>query len=157
MQFPTVSGYNLRREQVTFPRDLTTQLSIIVVAFHQWQQAWVDTWIPFLNRLEAGRADLTYYELPTIRSMNILSRTFINEGMRMGIPDNDARKRTVTLYLDKEPFRRELAIGSESTITLLLVNRQGNILWRTTGKYTPEKYEALTTAINETGGVGNPG
>jgi hypothetical protein len=149
MQIPTVSGYNLLRQEVVLPRDLKTNLSVIIIAFHQWQQSWVDTWIPFLDTLEANTPELTYYELPTIRSMNILSRTFINEGMRAGIPNSDARERTVTLYLNKEKFRGALAIASESTITVLLTNKQGEVLWRTTGKYTPEAGQKLASAINE--------
>jgi hypothetical protein len=139
MKFSTVTGYNLSRQEVTLPDDLSAELTVIFIAFERWQQSWVDSWLPFIKTLETKQPSLAYYELPTIRSMNFLSRTFINEGMRMGIPDQTARDRTVTLYLDKEGFKRSLNIVSESTITVLLLSKQGEILWRTTGKFTPEQ------------------
>jgi hypothetical protein len=73
---------------------------------------------------------------------------FINEGMRAGIPNHATRERTITLYIDKRPFRDALAIPDESDITVLLFDRQGRVLWRSSGAYSPEKGEALETAVS---------
>ena len=89
-----------------------------------------------------------YYELPTIYKLPTLSRTFINEGMRAGIPDQTARERTVTLYLDKEMFKDALEIKSEEVITLFLVNRKGDLLWRTEGVFTEDKLQDLLNAVD---------
>jgi hypothetical protein len=88
-----------------------------------------------------------YYELPTINEMPGLSRMFINEGMRAGIPDQTARERTVTLYLDTAAFRRATAIPDTSQVHILLVDRAGEILWRTTGDYSPAKGDEMLDAI----------
>jgi len=85
----------------------------MLIAFQQWQQRQVDTWLPLAQRLEATYSALRYYELPTIRRLNTLARTFINEGMRAGIPDPVARERTITLYVDKRAFREMLGLCSE--------------------------------------------
>jgi len=79
--------------------------------------------------------------------MPVLSRTFINEGMRAGIPDQTARERTITLYLDKSKFKSALEIADENDITLFLVNRNGEILWRANGAYTQEKADSLLQYI----------
>jgi len=96
MQFPTVSGSNLQRSKFTLPQDLQGELNLVLIAFQQWQQTQVDTWIPFARQLEKDHPALRYYELPTIQRLNTLARTFINEGMRAGIPDLVARERTIT-------------------------------------------------------------
>jgi hypothetical protein len=79
--------------------------------------------------------------------MPAVSRTFINEGMRAGIPDPKARERTVTLYLDKETFKSALDIRSEDEIYLFLVDQQGQVLWRSSGEYTAEKAGQLTSVL----------
>ena len=147
MQFPTVTGSSLERDTLTLPRDLEGERNLVFVAFQQWQQTQVDTWIPFARRLEETDPALRYYELPTIRKLNPLARTFINEGMRAGIPDPVARERTITLYLDKKAFRQALALPSEDDIYVLLLDREGTVLWQAEGAFTPEKGESLAEAL----------
>lgn len=79
--------------------------------------------------------------------MNILARTFVNEGMRAGIPDPTARERTITLYLDKPAFRETLDLPTEDDVYVLLVNRRGEVLWRAQGAFTPEKGRGLRAAV----------
>jgi hypothetical protein len=147
--FPVVSGYNLNRQELEFPRDFGGDLNLVIVPFQQHQQTIVNTWIPFAQEAEATFPGFVYYELPTIYEMPVLSRTFINEGMRAGIPDQTARERTITLYLDKEAFKSALDIPSEEDIYLFLVDRDGDILWRSTGEYTQSKAGELIEAIEE--------
>jgi hypothetical protein len=107
----------------------------------------VDTWIPFAQEAEAVFPGFIYYELPTIYEMPVLSRTFINEGMRAGIPDQTARERTITLYLDKVNFKSALEIPNEDDIYLFLVDREGEILWRDQGAFTQAKAESLLAVL----------
>ena len=147
MQFPTVTGSNLQRESFRLPEDLKGELNLVMVAFQQWQQSEVDTWIPFAKQLERSHSEVRYYELPTIRRLNVLSRTFINEGMRAGIPDPVARERTITLYVDKGMFRQALQLPSEDHIYVMLLDDQGKVLWRAEGVFTPEMGESLESAV----------
>jgi hypothetical protein len=144
-----VSGSNLERRRLRLPDDLEGSLNLVLVAFQQWQQRQVDTWLPLARELEARYPALRYYELPTIRRLNGLARTFINEGMRAGIPDPVARERTITLYLDKGAFRQALGLRSEENIYALLLDRQGGVLWRAEGAYMREKGESLVRAVEE--------
>lgn len=149
MLFPNVRGANLKREKLSLPQDFSGELVIVLVAFQQWQQRQVDTWIPFAEQLEQDYIGVSYYELPVIRRMNILSRTFINEGMRAGIPNPKARERTVTLYLHKTNFRAALGMPHEQSIYVLLLTTTGKVLWKTDGEFTMDKGEALRTAVEE--------
>jgi hypothetical protein len=147
MKFPTVSGSNLQRRQLTLPQDLQGEQNLVLIAFQQWQQTQVDTWIPFARQLEEAYPAVRYYELPTIQRLNALARTFINEGMRAGIPGQVARERTITLYLDKKAFREALQLSGEDDIHVLLLDRQGRVLWRAEGAFTPDKGDSLASAI----------
>jgi hypothetical protein len=145
--FPTVSGSNLDRHRLTFPDDLAGELNVILIAFQQWQQAQVNTWLPLVRDIEARYRSVRHYELPTIERYPKLAQMFINEGMRAGIPDPLARERTVTLYLDKDGFRRALAMADEDDIYVLVVDRQGVVRWRSRGTLTEEKAQRLEEAL----------
>lgn len=147
MKLPTVRGANLLRQTLEFPASFTGELNLVFVAFQQWQQREVDSWVPLAEKLHQSLPRLQYYEFPTIQSMNFLARTFINEGMRAGIPNRETRARTITLYLDKKAFRSALDIPDEAHIHVFLFDADGNVLWRTTGAFTEEKGEALETAV----------
>lgn len=149
MDFPNVSGSNLLREQIELPKDLEGELNLLFIPFQQWQQSVVDSWVPFVQELEAKYPEMKYYELPTIREMNWFAKTFINEGMRAGIPNSKTRERTITLYLDKKSFRRMLEIHNEEDVTILLIDPDGAILWRSLGHYSPEKGMELENFIQE--------
>ena len=147
VHFPTVSGNNLERERFVFPRDFQGELNILFVPFLRSQQIAVDSWMPYTQKLEATFADLAYYELPTIDDRTVMFRLFLNEGMRAGIPDAIARQRTVTLYIDTEAFRAATGIPDRREMHILLVNRQGDILWRETGAFSEAKGAGLLAAI----------
>jgi hypothetical protein len=147
MQFPAVTGSNLQREKLALPQDFEGEQNLVLIAFQQWQQAQVDTWLPYARQLESTHSGVRYYELPTIQRLNVLSRTFINEGMRAGIPDPVARERTITLYVDKLAFRQALQLPGEDNIYVLLLDRQGQVLWRTEGTFTPEKGDSLMAKV----------
>jgi hypothetical protein len=144
---PSVSGRNLKRKSMHFPRDFAGDINLVFIAFQQWHQAHVDSWVPFVEELSREFPHLHYYEFPTIQTMNRLAQTFINEGMRAGIRDEATRARTVTLYIDKEPFRNRLAIPDEEDIWVILFSPEGEILWRVAGRFTPEKGAALRATV----------
>jgi len=147
VQFPTVSGFNLNRQEFEFPRDIRGEVNLLFVPSLQPQQFIVNTWMPFANELEAVFPELAYYELPTIAALPALSRTFINEGMRAGIPNAKARERTITLYVNTARFMRALNIPTKNDVHVLLIDHQGGIVWRTTGSFDEAKGSELATAI----------
>jgi len=153
MRFISVTGTNLLRRKVTLPDDLQGEINILFLAFSQWHQALVDGWVPFAQQLEGTIPGLKFYEIPVIYRMNRLSQTLLNEGMRAGIPQTTTRQKTITLYLDKPAFRQALDIPDEETIRVLLLDRQGNITWRTDGAYSAAKGAALLEAVQELSGI----
>lgn len=147
VQFPTVSGFNLDRQELQFPRDFAGELNLVFIAFLQQQQTVINTWLPYAQELEDTFPGVFYYEFPTIEELPAVSRTFINEGMRAGIPDPKARQRTITLYIDLQKFMQATDIPNKSEVQILLVNRAGEILWRTTGNFEQVKVDELVKTI----------
>jgi hypothetical protein len=73
----------------------------------------------------------------------------IDGGMRAGILDERKRERTITLYINKRKFRNKLDIPTENTISIFLLNREGDILWRCQGELNDKKSSELEKVLFE--------
>ncbi len=149
MKLPNITGSNLLRQKVELPADLQGKMNLLFIAFYQWQQMEVDSWVSLAQEIEQTQPGFHFYELPTIQRRNLLSQAFINEGMRAGIPDRATRERTITLYIDKQAFQRALDMPDEDHIYILLADQAGNILWQARGVNTVENSASLRQAILE--------
>lgn len=147
--FPNVKASNLEKRELNLPADFEGERNLLLVAFEREQQKDVDTWLREMKRFEEMDPGFRYYELPTIQRPNALMRWFIDSGMRRGIPDRKARERTITLYLDKKPFLDSLRITDQKKIYAFLVDRTGNLLWKSEGLFDEAKGVSLRTALGE--------
>ncbi len=147
MQFPEVSGSNLSGKSYHLPSDFEGTYNAVVIVYQRFQQANVDTWGSVLQSLAERYPDFRYYELPTLPDYGSLQQMFIDTGMRGGIRDGRVRARTITLYLDVAAFNAALELPTINDIYVLLVNRQGDILWRAAGDYTTPQGDALAQQI----------
>lgn len=145
--FPPMQGQNLEGQTFEMPRDFAGDLNVVFVAFKREQQSDVDSWGPALNALRTRHAGLRVYELPTLGRRYRIVRPMIDGGMRRGIPDSTVRAATITLYIDKDPFKRALGITTEDRIEVLLVDRRGGIRWQRSGAVTPSLVAELEAAI----------
>jgi hypothetical protein len=149
MQFPNASGTNLHGQTFNLPQDLTGQLNIVTLAFTQWQQPLVDTWVAPLEKLVQANPIIAFYEIPTVYPMNWLRRRWLDGIMRAGIPDDAVRARTITIYVDIEEFLAEIGLPNPHNIYTLVIDRSGHIYWGIAGEYRPEHGNAIQNAITE--------
>jgi hypothetical protein len=148
-RFPTVEGSNLEGEHFSLPSDFKGRLNVVLVAFRREQQADVDNWTPFLTTVGERRRDLRIYELPTLGRRYRLMRPFIDGGMRRGIPDAAVRAATITLYIDKAPFRESLRLPEEDRIYVLLVDQKGQVSWRAEGRFDARTGAELVRRLDQ--------
>ena len=148
--FPRLSASSLAGKTLRLPEDFAGDRNLLLIAFQREQQQNVDTWLHEMKRFELSPG-FQYYELPTIDRLNPLYRWFINRGMRRGIPDRNARSRTITLYLDKLSFRKALGLPDERRIYAVLVDRSGQVVWRAEGDFDEAKAASLQKAIERGG------
>ncbi len=151
MKLPKVRGSNLARQKMVFPEDFAGERNLVFIAFLRQHQDDIDAWVPFVEKLAQEYPTLSYYEFPTLPDKGFIYRTFLNEGMRAGIPDEATRARTITLYLDKRAFKESLGIKSEQQIKVYLFDKSGDVLWLTEGRITEEKSQALQEVLRQSG------
>lgn len=129
--FPTIEATSLSGERRRLPGDLT-EPTVVILAFHRWQQSEVDAWIEEL--LEAG-SPYPILEVPTIGTRYRLARSFIDGGMRAGIPDAAVRERTLTVYTDVGRVLKGLGVRSTDHVVVTLVDPPGTVRAITQGTY----------------------
>ena len=146
--FPKLTARNLEKQVFSLPGDFAGERNLLLIAFQREQQKNVDTWLSQMHRFEQTPG-FAYYELPTLSRLNPIARWFINSGMRRGIPDAKARARTLTLYVDKEAFRKALNLPYEDRIYAVLVDRSGRVHWRAEGDFDEAKAASLQEALRQ--------
>jgi hypothetical protein len=145
--FPSVSAYSLDKEKMNLPADFAGQTNLLLIAFEPEQQKQIETWTPAAQAIQHSNFNFRYYRLPISNRENLLFRWWEASSMRSDETDPETWHWIVPLYVDKQEFRRSLQIPDEKQIVLLLADKQGHILWRTTGPMTPEKRASLNAAI----------
>ncbi len=145
--FPSFSASNLDGRSFDLPQGLEGELNLVIVVFRREHQVLIDGWVPHLSGLVWEEKGLAFYELPVIHSSYSMFRRWIDGGMRAGISDAEARKRTITLYVDKRALKRRLEIPDEDTIHLFLIDRNGRVAWRGEGGFTDQKLMGLKEAL----------
>jgi hypothetical protein len=130
--FPKITGIDLDGKKQELPAAFKNKFNLVIVAFKREQQAEVDTWINAIEPTLKENSNLSFYEIPLIYEISTLGRMWINNGMRFGIPDEVARKRTITVYTNREEFFR-ITKMQEDKIFALLIDDSGKILWKAEG------------------------
>ena len=147
--FPTITAENLNREKITLPTDLAGNPALILVAYKQKQQTNVNTWLDRIDEIEAAIPGVQIIETPTISSGKWgWMAGFIDGGMRSGIPDPQARRRTITLYTDVSLFNQALMIEDTDTIYAVLLDAEGEVVEMVEGDFSEEKMTRLVEMMD---------
>lgn len=153
--FPPLQARNLNGRTLALPSEFAGVRNVVIIAFRRWQQQMVDSWFPALEPLLATHPDVRAYELPMIASGYTLARPFIDGGMASAITDSVVRERTLTVYTNVAQSLAALHISSPETITILLVDRGGQIAWRSEGAYAADKGAGLEQTLAAGSGQGD--
>ena len=89
--FPQLIGIDLEGNKRQIPQAFDNKINLVAVAFKREQQQNVDGWIKVADEIMAKNEEVSFYELPVIYELGAVSRSFINNGMRRGVPDAKAK------------------------------------------------------------------
>jgi hypothetical protein len=146
-RFPAVQGNNLEGRPFALPKDFFGERNLVALAYFGNQQSVVETWLPAVARLTAAHPALKFYEIPTLTEENGLVRGFIDGGMKSGIASKAAREATITLYLERAAFLQSIGETTDTRIHILLVKKDGTILWRGAGGFTNAQEQSLAAVL----------
>lgn len=145
--FPNITTYNLAKAKLNLPSDFAAQLDLLLISFQPEQQTQIETWMPVAQALQHTNFDLRWYRMPVSASENFVFRWWDNSSMRSDETDPETYPWIVPLYVNVNSFRRSLQIPTTRQIAILLVDKQGRVLWRAEGPVTPEGRASLRAAV----------
>jgi len=154
--FPRLAVRDLDGCEVALPAGLPGEWTVVIVAFRREQQDLVDSWVPWLEQRAAADSRLRFVELPAIGRRWQPARPVIDGGMAAAIPDQETRRRTLTVYTDIRRITVPLGITDRDTVWLLLVDRAGRVRWRGSGGQDADTAAALTAALANLPGAPAP-
>ncbi len=145
--FPKVNGIDLEGKTQELPTVFKNKFNLVIVAFKRQQQEQVDTWIKTIEPILKENSNLNFYEIPLIYELSAFKRMWVNNGMRLGIAQDEARKRTITVYTNRDEFFKIMQM-QENEIYALLIDNSGKILWKKAGIADSQKLESLKKIIS---------
>jgi hypothetical protein len=147
--FPQMEGINLEGKIIKIPDQFAGKTNLVIVAYLREQQLDVDTWIAKLDKLNKIFPDLQFYELPVIDKSSAIFRFYVNNGMRRGIKDSKQRKLVITVYTDVKEFLQLTSMKSVDEIAVFLLDSNGKIIAKTSGKYSEDKVREFQNKYNK--------
>jgi hypothetical protein len=156
MRFPNLAVSDLEGKDLTLPDDLPAGPRLVLIAFQRWHTLLIDGWMRVLPPLTTAYPDLTVWEVPALSRAYLPGRFWIDGGMRAGIPDSHSRRHTLTAYTDLRALGRSLDLPTFDTIYVLLLDADGQIVWRASGEVAEEKAMGLAEAVAATRAAEEP-
>jgi hypothetical protein len=154
--FPAVIGKNLAGQSFQFPAELPSSCTIAVLAFRQRQQSEVDEWITALaargicdSPMDQQDDEPVIIEIPVLPSKYSMARRFIDGGMASSIKVPRVLARTVTIYGNVNQFRQTLKLPTLEEVSVICVDRSGQIFWKYTGRANDEACDSLQEVLRD--------
>ncbi len=146
-RFPKLEGISLFGDDVVLPDGFQGEINLVSMGFVRGHQQDINTWIDLVPELTDAKPSLRFYEVPVIYQAGPLFRWWLNNGMRIGVVEEEARRRTITVYTDRDQFSKALDLPGLDEIYTVLLDEKGHVLWRWTGPVTDEAKQALFKII----------
>ncbi len=143
---PEVELADLDGQVYNFPKDLPADLNLFIFGFAHEQKEATQTWVEPVLEIQKTQPKLSLFKVPVIDSSAAVLRLMIRNGMRSK-SDDAARKRTLTLFVDKAKFSQRIGVTDDKQPSIVLFDRSGKIVWRSEGASTPEKLASLNSFL----------
>ena len=128
-KFPVMCARDLEKRDVMLPAAFTGERNVILIAFRRQHQALVDSWLPWLDEIARTDSRLRVYEVHAMGRQWLPLRAVIDGGLASAIGDPLILQRTCTVYGGVRRLTLPFQIHKRDSISLLLVNRRGEIEW----------------------------
>ena len=125
-KFPSISGESLEKTEVQMPEYFKGSQVVLLLGYKQDSQFDIDRW---LIGLDMTNTDIKAYELPTIQGMlPRMFSTFIDEGMRSGIP-KELWGGVITVYADGAELQEFTGNENPNNARVFLLDKTGKIIY----------------------------
>ncbi|MFP4620693.1 MAG: hypothetical protein ACLFM7_05245 [Bacteroidales bacterium] len=147
-KFPAIEAETLSGEKITFPDVTKGKYAFILIAFKRQTQGEVDSWLdPFIKEF-GKRKSVTFYEIPMISKNWKWMSGWIDAGMRAGVP-KAKHDHVATYYGPLSKYFSHFNVEDTGTVYVFLLDKNGNIIYKTSGPADDYKFSELRRILNE--------
>ncbi len=144
--FPDVRGTSLGGKAYEIPKDFQGEPVVLLIGYKQRSQFDLDRWILGLVQLQTP---VRIVEIPTIKGLIPgMFANRIDEGMRKGIPEEDWGS-VITVYDEAEPIVNFTGNENGSNGRVVLLDKQGKVLWFADRGYSAGQVKDLDAAVRK--------
>lgn len=144
----TISGDNLNGQTLTFPQDFRADFNLVVMPFNRDQQTAAVGWLATFEEAARSDARVDYYSIAALTDLSPPVRLLVIQGLNLAVREPATRQRVVVTFLSNQAeVVAALGEGDTAAMRVLILARDGRVLWQTSGEHTPEREAALRTAL----------
>lgn len=145
--FPALSTFSLDKAKVNLPTDFEGKVNLLLISFEAEQSKDIESWMSTAQALQHINFQFRYYKMPVSNQENMIYRWWDTSSLRGAETDPETWHWIIPLYTNKNDFRHALNISNEKEIVLLLVDKTGQVLWKSSGRMTNDKKTSLANAV----------
>lgn len=154
-KFPELTGETLSGTAISIPSGTSGKLTLVGMAYSKKSEGALKSWFtPLYDKFILKRGifdadyDLNLYFVPMFSGLKKAAYEStlkkLKESNRKDLFDN------ILFYKgDLEPYKTDLKLEEKEKPYLFLLNTAGEVVYKTEGKFTESKLEALEEAISE--------
>ena len=145
-KLPSAATQRLAEIQQVAPPDSPPRRVLALVAFEGSRREEIQGWIDGLQLQREFR--IAWIKLPVVQDPgDEESRRDIERRLHEAWPRVAERSRLVPLFTDRAAFVRETGLSDPDHASVLVVDRDGNVLARAQGPFDPAKAQALRETV----------
>ena len=144
---PASHAHLLNGTAVEFPADLHGKSAVLVLGFSQGARDEVTAWARRLAPDLRDSPTATYYEMAELESVPRLLRGWVTKRIKSSVPDR-AQSHFVTLTDHEQDWRDAANYSAPDAAYILLVDKRGEVRWRSSGAASDSAYAELTARLH---------
>jgi hypothetical protein len=146
-RIPEVHGTSFANQAVSLPAEFQNKAAgILVLGFSRASRDAVTGWATRIAADYRTSDVVAYYELPVVASVPGFVRAIVLRSIKSSAPER-AHKRIVPITTDEAGWREIVHYGEADDAYLLVVDRDGNVVWQTHGQPTDASYAGLKQQV----------
>jgi hypothetical protein len=144
-KLPLLVGQSSGKGNLYLPRDLKAKYNFILFNFvEQANQKLAANWAEQIENLFKGNPEVAYLEAKIYPPENTFKRFYKNNLLNFTKENHSI----ASFYLHIPSLKDTLAIPKDTKLCLLVLNPEGDVMWRTTGAADAYKTKQLREFIN---------
>jgi hypothetical protein len=150
---PAISGETIDNKSIHFPEDLKGKFSLLCFATSQKAQTDLETWMdPVYQKFIAKTGlmddmyDVNVYFIPVLTGANRSFASTMKKKFKETAQD-DLKSHVLFYNADGENILSALKMQKSDEPYFFLLDKDANIIYRTKGKYTEEKFDKIDDLI----------